>query len=250
MDKTLIKVVWRKTLEDRLGLGKKMFIVVAIVITGIWVLVNGRMLHEMLEAMPLDIRPDAFVEFIKYNLFYMSIGIAFYMAWIFSFQLFTVEREEKIWETLLATPLNVRSIYTGKILGFVSVYIPLYFVQTLLWVLVAIRVGEPLVGFLPRFNMPLIVWLNALVIAPIIGIGICCVISLIQLTSRNPRLPPMVLLFLAMGYTIGIAEVKGRLEIDVMASIILAAVAIILVLVPVVYMLKVGVSNERMVLPG
>ena len=69
------------------------------------------------------------------SVFYMALMIGVFIAYIFSGQVFLQEKREKIVETLLCTPLSLRSIWVGKVIG---VALPAHLVSILTAALVVI----------------------------------------------------------------------------------------------------------------
>nr|QNO49999.1 hypothetical protein CAGMOKBG_00019 [Methanosarcinales archaeon ANME-2c ERB4] len=61
-------------------------------------------------------------------LFYFVLMLGIFMAYLFSGKIFFTEKREGIIETLLCTPLSIRQIWAGKVLG---VTIPAYLVALL-----------------------------------------------------------------------------------------------------------------------
>jgi len=69
------------------------------------------------------------------SVFYLALTIGVFIGYIFSGQVFLREKREKIIETLLCTPLSLRAIWLGKVMG---VTIPAYLVSLLTAALVII----------------------------------------------------------------------------------------------------------------
>ena len=60
---------------------------------------------------------DSPAAFLNNLVFYLALTIGVFIAYIFSGQVFLREKREKIIETLLCTPLSLRSIWLGKVMG-------------------------------------------------------------------------------------------------------------------------------------
>ncbi len=69
------------------------------------------------------------------SVFYLALMIGVFITYIFSGQVFLREKQEKIIETLLCTPLSLRSIWLGKVVG---VALPAHLVALLTAALVVI----------------------------------------------------------------------------------------------------------------
>ena len=68
-------------------------------------------------------------------LFYFVLMLGIFMAYLFSGRVFFNEKREGIIETLLCTPLSLRQIWSGKVVG---VTIPAYFIALLTAALITI----------------------------------------------------------------------------------------------------------------
>ena len=60
---------------------------------------------------------DSPAAFLNNLVFYLALTIGVFIGYIFSGQVFLREKREKIIETLLCTPLSLRSIWLGKVMG-------------------------------------------------------------------------------------------------------------------------------------
>ena len=60
---------------------------------------------------------DSPAAFLNNLVFYLALMVGVFIAYLFSGQVFLREKREKIIETLLCTPLSLRSIWLGKVMG-------------------------------------------------------------------------------------------------------------------------------------
>lgn len=245
-----IRIIWNMTVSSGLGMGRRMFIASIIFISLILNVTAIMALNDLLQEAPIPIRFQVFSEFMKHYLFYMSLSLAFYTSWILSFQLFAVEKEEKILETLLSLPLRIASIYLGKIVAFISLFVPTYLFMSLNSLPLLLKVSEHVLKFLPSIEVPFVCWIMTLFVAPIFGIGVCCLLSLIQLLSKNPRTPSFILLMIGLAYSVGVNIFKDYLQISIAAAIVLALISIIVLMLPVMIIIKGYITNESVILPG
>jgi ABC-2 type transport system permease protein len=109
------------------------------------------------------------------GIFYMSLVIVVFIVYLLSGQVFLREKQEGVIETLLCTPLSIREIWLGKVIG---VAVPAYAI-TLVGVgamLALVNYSSPVV-ILPSFP----VVLHLLVVVPLFAASAVGLIGFIQL---------------------------------------------------------------------
>jgi len=245
-----IKAIWKKEIIGGLGMGTRMFIGSLLVMIIFWNGFNMFTLSGAFREMPEVVRADFFPFYIEFFLYFMSLGCAAFLAWLMSFQLFAVEKEEKIFETLLAGPLQLPSIYIGKILAFLSLFVPSYFLIYGLGIPLVFLVADKYLLLMPKLDIPSLCWINAFLMAPLLGTGLAAVLGVIQLISKNPRIPSMIVMWVLSGFFIGAGMFKDQLIIDERTTAIIGGIVALSILVPLGIVLKGYVRKERVILPG
>lgn len=245
-----IKTVWRKEIRDGLCMGKRAFLGASIFVALLMIFITVFTFTQGLLDVPDLAKINFFRDSFQFVVAYQSISIGFLITWIFSFQLFALEKEENIYETLLSGPLGIHDVFFGKILAFTTVFLPIYF-GTLFGSLVGIYYGGlNYLPFAPALDIPFLSWVIGLIISPLLGVGLCLCIGVIQLRSSSPRGFSMGFLFIAIGYSMGVNILKKMIGINYLSLALFSAVASFLILLPYLAIKRNWVTKERIVTTG
>jgi hypothetical protein len=239
-----VKVVCKKNIRDFLNLNVMPFLLFAVVEVLVFNIVTAMMLTKIGE-IPEEGRAILFST-VYSRLPFTALFATMFIAWMFSIHLFRIEIDKRIFETLLAGPLRLSSIYFGKILAFSLLFLPVYLAVLAPQVPVMVLIAGRYLAPLPSLEISCLGWLTMALIAPLFGIGAASVIGILELAMK-PRVA--IILTMAIFFGLGLFfNSMGGNEISTSLITILTIAASSLILIPALVMAKGYITNERVII--
>lgn len=228
----MLKIIYIRQLRELLN-EKRTFVM--ILMAGIIMIFMPFQFFSSLQESPL-----LFNTAIDFYFTFYSIIIVLMLGYSANHTLFLREKTTKTLHSLLSTPLDIKTIWMGKIMAIFSIGYVLSLLLSFLFLILIHQVFDPVVAILPTLQG----YLSLFVINPIISMSILGLLGIFTLISKDE-------LILKYGFFIiifGTIYFFKPDKITIGNSIILFQFALSIVLVIINYLCSKLLSNEKIIL--